>query len=334
VLRAVFQFRLIVLLAASVSLALAAPAQKAVDYQTLGHESFYNLEYEEAIEASQGLVNLRPDDPVAFNDLATAILYKELLRLGKLETKAFKGDNNFLAWDKPTADPKAKKEFDTALLQGRKVAEAMLQKKPRDARALYALSTNYGLESTYQLMVDTSYFGALRNANQADKYSRQLIDSHPGFVDAYLVAGTHEYVVGSLPWAVRYMVAIGGLRGSKEKGKEYVRRVAEEGDLARDSARALLVLLLRREQRPLEAIPVIAGIIRDFPRNYLMHLELAGLYEDAGKEDKALDVFREIHAKVKTNTDRFGRMPARAQRALARKIAEVEKQIALASGGS
>lgn len=332
-LRAVFQFRLIVLLAVSVPLAPTAPAKKAVDYRALGHESFYNLEYDKAIEANRRLIELRPEDPVAFNDLATAILYKELLRLGKLETKAFKGDNDFLAWDKPTADPKATKDFETVLFQGRKLAEAILKKNPRDALALYALSTNYGLESTQQFMVDTAYFGALRSGNRADSYTRDLIKSHPKFVDAYLIAGTHEYVVGSLPWAVRYMVAIGGLRGNKKKGEQYVRRVADKGDMARDSARALLVLLLRRERRPLEAIPVIKDIIRDFPRNYLMHLELAGLYEDAGKDDKALDVFREIHVKVKTNTDRFGRMPARARRALARRIAEVEKEMALESGG-
>ena len=95
-----------------------------------------------------------------------------------------------------------------------------------------------------------------------------------------------------------------------------------------------MLVLLRRERRPLEAIPVIEDIITDFPRNYLMHLELAGLYEDAGNDEKALDVFRYIHAKVKTNTDRFGRMPARAQRALARRIAKVEKEMAVQSGGS
>jgi len=258
VLRAVFKLRLVVVLAVGVSLALTARASETVNYQVLAHESFYNLEYEEAI----------------------------------------------------------------------------LERNPRDARALYALSTNYGLASTHQFMVDMSYFGALRSGNRADEHSRQLIKSHPYFVDAYLIAGTHEYVVGSLPWAIRYMVAIGGLRGSKARGEEYVRRVAEEGDLARDSARALLVLLLRRERRPLEAIPVIEDIITDFPRNYLMHLELAGLYEDAGNDEKLLDVFRYIHAKVKTNTDRFGRMPARAQRALARRIAEVEKEMAVQSGGS
>ena len=311
-----------------------AAASDGVDDRALGHDHFYNLEYEASIEANRRLVAQKPDDPVAHNRLATAILYKELLRLGKLETKAFKGDNQFHAWEKPSADPKVWKEFKGILLRGRQVAEDILEADSRDVQALYALSTNYGLESTYQFMLRTAYFGALHSSNRADKHSRESIKTHPEFIDGYLIAGTHEYVVGSLPWAVRYMVAVGGVRGSKKKGEEYVRLVAENGDLARDSARALLVLLLRREQRPLEAVPVLEDIIRDFPRNYLMHLELAGLYENAGQDDKALDIFRHIQVKVKTNTDRFDRMPTRVQEALARRIAEVERKMGVRSGGS
>ena len=328
------RIRLLFLLAVSVPPEFPAAASDGVDDRALGHDHFYNLEYEEAIEANRRLVAQKPDDPAAHNRLATAILYKELLRLGKLETKAFKGDTQFHAWEKPSADPKVWKEFKGVLLRGRQVAEDILKGDSRDVHALYALSTNYGLESTYQFMLRTAYFGALHSSNRADKHSRESIKTHPEFIDGYLIAGTHEYVVGSLPWAVRYMVAVGGVRGSKKKGEEYVRLVAENGDLARDSARALLVLLLRREQRPLEAVPVLEDIIRDFPRNYLMHLELAGLYENAGQDDKALDVFRHIQVKVKTNTDRFDRMPTRVQEALARRIAEVERKMGVRSGGS
>ena len=328
------RIRLLFLLAVSVSPDFPAAASDGVDDRALGHDHFYNLEYEASIEANRRLVAQKPDDPVAHNRLATAILYKELLRLGKLETKAFKGDNQFHAWEKPSADPKVWKEFKGILLRGRQVAEDILEADSRDVQALYALSTNYGLESTYQFMLRTAYFGALHSSNRADKHSRESIKTHPEFIDGYLIAGTHEYVVGSLPWAVRYMVAVGGVRGSKKKGEEYVRLVAENGDLARDSARALLVLLLRREQRPLEAVPVLEDIIRDFPRNYLMHLELAGLYENAGQDDKALDIFRHIQVKVKTNTDRFDRMPTRVQEALARRIAEVERKMGVRSGGS
>ncbi len=328
------RIRLLCLLAVSVPPDLPAASWDGVDDRTLGHEHFHNLEYEEAIEANRRLVAQKPDDPVAHNRLATSILYKELLRLGKLETKAFKGDNQFHAWEKPSVDPKVTKEFEGVLLRGRQVAEDTLEADSRNVRARYALSTSYGLQSTYQFMMRTAYFGALRSSNLADKHSRESIKTHPEFIDGYLIAGTHEYVVGSLPWAVRYMVAFGGVRGSKKKGEEYVRRVAENGDLARDSARALLVLLLRREQRPLEAVAVLESIIRDFPRNYLMHLELAGLYENAGQDDTALDIFRQIQLKVKTNTDRFDRMPTRLQEALSRRIAEAEKKMGVKSGGS
>lgn len=328
------RIRLLLLLAFSVSPDLPAAASDGIDERALGHDHFYNLEYEEAIEANRRLVAQRPDDPAAHNRLATAILYKELLRLGKLETKAFEGDKQFHAWEKPTADPKVWKEFKGVLLRGRQVAEDLLETDSQDVQALYALSTNYGIESTYQFMVRAAYFGALHSSKRADKHSRESIKTDPGFIDGYLIAGTHEYVVGSLPWAVRFMVAVGGVRGSKKKGEEYVRLVAETGDLARDSARALLVLLLRREHRPLEAVPVLEDIIRDFPRNYLMHLELAGLYQNGGQDDMALDIFRDIQAKVKTNRDRFGRMPPRVQEALARRIAEIERKTGVRSGGS
>jgi len=315
------------LVALSLAAAALAPAAGRLDDYALAHDHFYNLEYDEAIQANRRLIKQHPGDPLVYTDLAASILYKELLRLGKLETKAFKDDNDFLSWEKPLPDPKAAEDFEKALRRGREVAEAALEKDPRDPRALYSLSTNYGLEANYKFMVKKAYIGALRTGNKADSLGQRLIKTKPDFVDGYLVVGTHEYVVGSLPWAVRYMVAIGGIRGSKEKGERYVTRVAQEGDLARDGARALLILMLRRESRPLEAVKVIEGLIRDYPRNYLMHLELAGLYEDAGQEDKALQVFRRIQAKVQANQDRFGRMPARAREALTRKIKELEREL-------
>jgi hypothetical protein len=184
-----------------------------------------------------------------------------------LETSAFKGDNQFLRQEKPQPDPALKEEFLSVLLDGRQLAEATLQKAPGDKMALYALSNSYGLEGNYDFMIDKTYFSALRNGGRARKYANDLIKKHPGFVDAYLVAGVHEYVVGSLPWIVKMMAAIGGIRGNKEKGETYVARVAREGELSRNEARSLLTLLLRRERRPLEAAKVLEGLIRDFPRN-------------------------------------------------------------------
>ena len=87
----------------------------------------------------------------------------------------------------------------------------------------------------------------------------------PQYVDADLVGGVQEYVVGSLPWAIRALVAFGGIHGSKEKGRTWVERVATDGDSLQTEARVLLALLYRRERRPLDAAKVLEGLIRTIP---------------------------------------------------------------------
>jgi len=310
--------------------AQAPPTQdhRGQDHRAAGHNHYFNLEYDEAIAAYRRLIAANPQDVLARNHLATALLFKELLRLGMLETSAFKGDNQFLRQEKPQPDLALKEEFLSVLLEGRQLAEERLQKSPGDKMALFALSNSYGLEGNYDFMIDKAYFSALRNGGRARKYANDLIKKHPDFVDAYLVAGVHEYVVGSLPWIVKVMAAIGGIRGNKQKGEGYVTRVAREGQLARNEARSLLTLLLRREKRPLEAAALLEGLIRDFPRNYVFYLELGSMYEDAGEREKALSVFRSIRRKVEANEDSFARMPQRSREALERKIKDLETQIA------
>ncbi len=299
----------------------------AADYRAAGHNHYFNLEYDEAIDSYSRLIAENPKDALAYNHLATALLFKELLRLGMLETSAFKGDNQFLRQEKPQPDPALRERFEKALQEGRRLAEATIEKTPGDKMALYTLSNNYGLQGNYDFMIDKSYFSALRNGGRARKYANQLIKAHPEFVDAYLVAGVHEYVVGSLPWIVKVMAAIGGIRGNKQKGERYVARVAQEGQLSRNEARSLLTILLRRERRPLEAAALLEGLIRDFPRNYVLYLELGSMYEDAGELEKALTVFRSVRQKISTGEHRFGRMPERSMEAVGRKIKDLEQQL-------
>ena len=142
-------------------------------------------------------------------------------------------------------------------------------------------------------MIGRSYFAALRHANRANSFSKKLRKKHPDFVDAYLIAGVHQYVLGSLPFPVRILIAFGGMRGDKKKGEAWVAKVAQEGKIARHEARTLLALLLRREKRPLEAAEILSGLMDDFPRNYVIQLELGAMFLDAGKKEQALATFRD-----------------------------------------
>ena len=313
-----------VLWAGLVFVAVASAA--ATNQRAVAHDHYFNLEYDEAISAYEKVLDAEPDDPTVYNHLATAVLYRELNRLGMLETSAFRGDNQFFERPKLKPDPRVKRDVFKYLEQGRQLATKRLKANPADQLALLAISHNYGLRANYEFMVEKAYFGALRNGNRARGFSNRLQKHHPEFVDGYLVAGVQEYVVGSLPWAVRALVAFGGVRGDKAKGEAMVARVAREGDFARNEARVLMVLVHRREGRPLEAVKILESYLEDFPRNYVLELEMASMYLDAGQKSNALDVFRDVYKKYEADEQGFGRMPARIVKALERRIEKLEAE--------
>jgi len=310
----------VILLAGLAVTLAAAPA----DFRHSGQDHFFNLEYEDAIRDFNRLIEQNPDDPLAYSNLAAAQLFQELFRLGKLESSALRGDNQFLQQEKPQPDPAVKARFFETLGRGRRVAETLLARNPRHELAIYALANNYALEANYQFMVDKAWFSALRNGSKARDHCDRLRKLNPGFIDAYLVLGVNDYVVGSLPLPVKVLASLGGFRGSKSRGEEYVARVAREGNYARNDARVLLVVLHRREKRPLEAARQLEELIRDFPRNYAFGLELGSMYMDAGRNDLAVTVFRGLLDKAAQNAPGYQRLPRDAVR---RRIEKLEADL-------
>jgi tetratricopeptide (TPR) repeat protein len=292
--------------------AAAGSAAAIPDYRQSGEDHFFNLEYDEAIRDYTRLIEQNPQDPQSYVRLAGAQLYKELYRLGLLESSALRGDNQFLRQAKPQPDPQARAEFEATLAKGQKLAESLLAQDRGNQLALYALGTGYALRGNYEFMVEKAYFSALRNGSRARDYCERLRRLNPGFVDAYLVLGVYEYVAGSLPLPVKMLAAIGGIRGSRQKGQEYVERVSREGKYARNDARVLLVILYRRERKPLKAARMLEELIADFPRNYVLGLELASMYSDAGQYGRALATFKDLLRKADERAPGYERLPREA----------------------
>ncbi len=309
------------------ALALHAAGESAEDHRRLARDHYFNLEYQQALVEYYQALEAEGDNPRDWNHIATTLLYSELHRLGKLETSAFKGDNDFLDQEKPQPDPEANRRFLGAMQQARRLAEARLRESGKNPAALFSLSSSYALEANYQFMIEKSYVTALRNGMKAKKLSEQALKSDPELVDAYLTPGVQEYVVGSLPWVVKALVALGGVNGSKKKGMEMVERVADDGEELRTEARMLLVLLHRREGRPLEAAGILGELIEEFPRNYVLRLEMGSMLADAEQPRKALAIFERALAMVREDEHDFGRMPTRLREALERKIEGLREEL-------
>ncbi|MCU1274011.1 MAG: Tetratricopeptide 2 repeat protein [Bryobacterales bacterium] len=292
-------------------------------YRDSGDNHFYNLEYDQAIADYTKLVQEKPD-PIGYNDLASAKLYKILFQQGLLDSNAFGRDNRFLRNRRPQGDSSEKRQVIETLDRGRSAAEAQLAHDPREKLALYALCANYGLRATVEFTLEKAWFAALRSGFKARGYCDQVRKLDTNFTDAYLMLGVYEYATGSLPMAVKMFGALGGIHGNKKRGIEYVSHVAQEGKYERNAARVLLAVLYRREKRPLDAARVLDGLMAEYPRNYLFGIEIASDYADANQPERALGVLKNLLAKADQNPAGYRQMP---REAVARKMQVLQAQL-------
>jgi tetratricopeptide (TPR) repeat protein len=108
-----------------------------------------------------------------------------------------------------------------------------------------------------------------------------------GFSDAGLVVGTYRYVVSTLSFPMRWMAYVVGFGGGREKGIRMLVETAASGREVRTDAMFALILVYNREQRYDEALGVIDGLRRMYPRNRLVVLEGGATALRAGRARQA-----------------------------------------------
>ncbi|MCL6505970.1 MAG: tetratricopeptide repeat protein [Bryobacteraceae bacterium] len=259
-----------------------------------GFEHFYNLEYDAAIEEFSRQIARTPEDPAPYNHLAMSILYRELFRTGALETELVTGRNPFLRRPKMNPSPEDQRRFDEAIRKSMSLSEARLKSNPNDTRAMYLLGVAYGLRANYNFLVRKAWLDALRDATSGRKLHNRVTELDPANVDARLMQGVHDYVVGSLPWHWKVLGFLAGFRGDRQTGIRTLEYVAEHGHWNRYDAQVLLAAVYRRERLPQKAVPLLVKLIERFPRNYLFRFELAQMYSDLGDKKNALAAIQQI----------------------------------------
>jgi len=271
----------------------SVPAHAASAVVEAGFDHFYNLEFDQALDDFESAVEQNPEDPELHNHVAQTVLFRELFLSGALESELVTGSNPFVRRRiEPT--PGAEEQFLSAIDRAMTLAEARLKTNADDVGAHYALGVSYGLRSNYRFLVRKAWLDALRDATEARKQHDRVLELDPGNVDAEMIRGAHEYVIGSLPWYYRMLGFVVGFRGDKPGGVETLERVAREGEKNRNDTKILLCAIYRRENRPGDAVPLLNDLIADYPRNYILRLELVQMYSDLGEKEQGLQVAEEM----------------------------------------
>lgn len=273
---------------------LLAPLRAQTVQLSSGLDHFYNLEYDQAIADFKKDIAAKTDVAANYNHLAMAILYREMLRCGALESELVSGTNPFLRRARMNPSGQDQREFDDAIRKSMDLSQARLDSDPNDVQALYRLGVAYGLRANYNFLVRKAWMDALRDATSARKLHNRVTELDPSMVDARLTQGAHDYVVGNLPWHIKLLGFLVGFRGDKQQGIRTLEDVAAHGDVNRVDAEVLLCAIYRRERLPQKAVPLLERLIARFPRNYVFRFELAQMYGDLGDEGHALAAVQRI----------------------------------------
>jgi tetratricopeptide (TPR) repeat protein len=275
----------------SASPAATSPAHDPLLDAAFDH--FYNMDYDRSIQEFEKLSDRHPNDPSGANHLLTTILMRELYRMGAMNTGEYANDS-FIGQAHRSADPKVKERIKQLVERAEGLEEQELKADPNNVDALYARGVTRAQFSLYTALVERAWFSALRNAVGARHDHERVLELNPSYVDAKLVVGTHNYVMGSLPWSVKAAVALVGLSGTKEKGLQYLREVADSSGENSVDARVVLSLFLRREHRYDEARALMHDLAARYPRNYLFPLEEANLLRSGGHAQEAAAAYRKV----------------------------------------
>src|ERR1039457_5999759 len=259
-----------------------------------GYAHFYNLEFDQAIAVFENGIAQNPGLPELHNHLAQTLIFREMLRNGSLESELVSGSNSFLRRARLNPAPETEKRILDEIAKAMALADARLKQNPKDTAAMYASGIAFGLRSNYFWVVKKAWHDSLRDATAARKLHNRISELEPNNVDARLVQGLHDYIVGSLPLGYKMLGFLIGIHGDKEKGIRTVQDVAKNGKLNRVDAEVFLCALYRRENQSKLAVPLVQDLIRRYPRNYLFRMELGQMYSQSGDGVRGLQALEEV----------------------------------------
>ncbi|MGD1106525.1 MAG: hypothetical protein ABR865_05730 [Terracidiphilus sp.] len=259
-------------------------------------KDFYNLDYTGAVELFERYHGEHPGDPQATAYLLNATIFQELYHEDLLDTTFYANDGFLTGRHATEEDPKRRDQIFALADEAVSEADWRLKQDPNDVNALFARAWVRSLRCTYVAMVERAYATGFRLATKARDDAARVLELDPNYVDAKLITGVYEYVVGALPWPFKLMIGFAGITGSKATGLAMLRDDGNRGVLTNVDARTAIALFLRREAKYDQAIQVVLELKNEYPHDFLFCLEEANLRKDAGEGMRAVDAYRQVQA--------------------------------------
>jgi len=236
-------------------------------------ERMYNFDFPSAHRMLDAYIAAHPSDPLGPGFKASAYLFYEMERMKILEGEFLSNDKRIQSNKRIDPDPKVREQFYGSLSQSESLANKRLQTDPNDSSALFTLCMVEGLKTDYLAFIEKERMKSLSNAKQGQAHAVELRKRVPEFYDALLTSGISEYMIGSLPFFVKWFIRFPETEGDKGKAIANLEIVSRKGFYMGPFARILLAIIHLREKRPQEATRIMEILAREYPSNSLLKRE-------------------------------------------------------------
>ncbi len=294
-----------------------AQSLRSVDYAArmrVGLDHLYRLEHADAIRAFEELAERFPEHPGPPLSMAMAVWLEELFDRQELDLDRFISPGYFT---KPSDDPMDEAErrsFHDGIERSQALAARWLERHPGDSDARYYLGACEAGLGVFAFTIDRSYRGALRHGKKAYQIQKGVTEDDPEFGDSYLTVGTYEYIVGNLPWYIKWIASIAGYRGSEKRGFDYLGLAVRKGFLVQNDARLLLMVLYMREKQYDYALEMALQLHARYPENFLLHLNRAQILEKLDRREEAALTLLEVVERSEAGVANYQKLDASSLR--------------------
>ncbi|HSR49346.1 MAG TPA: hypothetical protein VLV83_00880 [Acidobacteriota bacterium] len=257
-------------------------------------QGIYSLDYQKAYDELLQLRQKHPQHPAPPLYLATVKWLAELFQRQNLDLDLFLAPGYFAEEGEREMPEKDREAFFRFLEESREKSQTILEQNPGNKDARYFLGAYYGIRASFAITIDHSVKQAFDFGKKAYKQHHELVEEDPDYYDAYMSVGLYEYIVGNLPWYIKWLASILGYSGSEKRGFEYLDTAKEKGAYVRDDAAVLQMVLFVREKRYPEALEIARSMHGRYPRNFLLHINQAQILEMMEEYGRSVEVYRAV----------------------------------------
>lgn len=260
-----------------------------------GQEALYQLDYAAAEKIFQKLADEFPNDPTGYAFLAITYWNQLLRAAGNLATDDYATPTPFTKGKTHKPIDEETKRFRDANDKVIDLCDQILEEDPKHVKALYFKGVAHENFAGEAIAITKSSGRAFTHGRKAKGLHEQVLELEPTFVDAKVSIAVYEFAKATLPWSIKWITFLLGMRGDKEKALANLQEVIDKGVYRSLDAQVVMALLHSWKGDANEAIRIFKSLARQFPMNYLIDINMAAIYETAlNDRESALRIYQSL----------------------------------------